>query len=454
MFNPRYLYNSSAMADKLHNTYRSEWATDGLPKRYTDKFEEAYKFWPNRDDKDYIRRAIVKGIRVLDPNMQFCTLPADDTHNRNIRYQDIPKDIVPKKLRKIILDMTMPGVMGEVIEYTKNNQDRSYADPEHSSLIQRFATPTSEYYHDKFAKDLWKVAPRGWKEKKLETKEEKYEMLELWMRQNAKLDRPPNVKDHWVVPKGHRLYEYYVQGFRILPAPGTIWRHFNGVDQAITMLLPQIKKGNKPNGWGTFKYHHPEEAEAIEKKYPEVLCKSKHWRDNLTPKQQKNVDKWNDFLTLVKRFPKLPMPEWWDKLNKKERYLIGNHAKYLGSKWSLHGEQGKIAKWLKPIAEEASKLRPDLYDWYVNKNKHGTSPLRHLYKNQETQSKLLHLADAGKPRPTGSMSYALSSFTRSNSKYPDFDKKIRKLRPEWFDQEAIRKATWKRFHAKRKSKNK
>lgn len=427
------------MADRLHELYRSVWPTK-LSKDLSQDFDQAYGNWPIRNDKDYLRRAVIKLIRISDPNMQLCTLPADDTHGKNIRYQDINKDVITStQLKKTILDLTVPGIMGKTIIYAKNNQKLPNSQEPFSSFIQKFATPSSIYYHDKFAKDLWKVAPRSWKTKLLNDDEEKFEMLELWLKHNKKLNRAPNVKDQWVVPKGHRLYEYFKQGFRILPAPGTVWNQFKGAKQELAILLPLIKKGVMPKGWHTFKYRHPDEAEKIAKKYPKALLgdRDEYWKENLTPVQKAKVDKWKEFLKLVKKYPKMPMLKWWDKLSKNERYLVGNHAKYLDAKFSLHGKTGKLAEWLQPIQDEVNKLRPELKDWYVKKQKVGTLPIRLLQQNAKAQEKLMKLATSGKARPTGALSYSLTGFTRKNSKYPDFNEKIRKIRPDWFDQKIL-----------------
>ena len=450
MLNRRYLYNSSAMADKLHELYRSEWATVQIPKVFKNCFVGAYKYWPNREDKDYLQRAITKLIRISDPNMQLCTLPADDTHFKNIRYQDIPHDIIrSKKARQLILSLTVPGIMARVIEYTKNNSDRSYPEHEWSSFIEKFATPTSEWYHDKFAKDLWAVAPRGWKSKHLTTKEEKLEMLDLFMR---KYNRMPTVKDQWVVPKGHRLYVYFKQDFRILPSPGTVWRAFNKADKALALILPLIKKGKRPSNWDTFKYHYAKEATELEKQYPDVLVKKKWLRNNLTKIQQKKFDRWNEVLQLVKSRPELSTLEWWITLTKNQRYLVSNHAKYLDADFSNHGKKYKISEFISPIQAEIKKLRPDLHQWYVEKKKLKTLPMRLVAKNEKQQDALIQLAKKGKPRPTGSMSYVLTGFTRKNNNYPEFNKQIRSLRPDWFDSKLLRKKVWERFHKKKKRK--
>jgi len=451
MFNPRYLYNTSAMADKLHHLYRSDWATQDIPELFPNELEELYKGWQNRNDIDYLKRAVIKYIRITDPNMQYCTLPADDTHGGNIRYQSIVKDTLPKWFRKKILDLTVPGLMGKTIEWTKNNQDRSYCQQPYSSFIQKFATPTSEYYQEKFAKDLWKVAPKGWKEKKLETKEEKYEMLELWLKANAKLKRPPTVKDQWVVPKGHKLYKYFVQDFRILPAPGTVWRQFNDADKSISMLMPAIKKGIRPNGWGTFKYQYPQEAEALEKQYPKVLLGfiNPHWKENLTDVQQHKVDRWTKFRDLVKSSAHVSMNSWWLKLTKKQRYYVSNHAKMLEANFSLHGKESKLTSFIRPIQQEIKKLRPELVEWYIKKNRKHTLPIRLVAKYELNQLKILKLAEQNKPRPAGAMSYQISALTRSNSVDQKFRKKLLALRPDWFDEKILKRATRKRFHAKK-----
>jgi hypothetical protein len=342
--------------------------------------------------------------------------------------------------------------MKATIEYAKNNQDRPNTDFTHSAYIERFATPNNDWYHDKFAKDLWSVAPNKWKKKYLKTKEEQQEMIEHWFRANKKLQRPPHNQDTWHVPKDHRLYEYVKQGWRILPMPGTVWRELGNAGQSLAMLLPIIKKGKRPDAWQQFSYHYPEEAKKIESKYPDVLVKKNHeWlRNNLTKVQQKKLEKWNMALKLIKLHPELDTITWWSKLKKKQRLLVGNHAKFLNAEFSLHGEKTKISKFIEPIQNEIKKLRPELVDWYVHKIKHGTSPLRHLHKNESKQKELIKLAEQGEERPQGAMSYVLLGFTKINTKYPDFNKKIRMMRPDWFDRKLLRRKIRQRHFAKKR----
>ena len=455
MLDRRYLYNTTSHADKLHSLYRGTWSehiNKTLETAFKSEYQEILSCFPTRtpQQEDDIRRAIPKWVRVYDPNMLKCSFNADDTHGIGLKYSDIQKDKFIKKLMNIIYKMTFAGIMQKTIEYAKTNKNRGNPSHEYSSHIQKFATPTSEWYHDKFAKDLWTNCSPSWKTKYLETKQEKLQMLEYWFKANKKLNRMPTVKDSWPVPKGSPLEQYAKMNFRILPTPGSVWREFNDADKSLLLLLPQIKKGKKPNGWRSFKYHYPEKAKELEKQYPEILMSRNEWlTKNLTNKQQKNVDKWNSVLQLVKSKPELSTLEWWTSLTKKQRYLVSNHAKFLDADFSLHGKKNKISRFISPIQAEIKKLRPDLEKWYVKKRKLNTLPMISVAKNKKQQDVLLQLAKNDKPRPTGSMSYVLVGFTRKNNNYPEFNKKIRTLRPDWFDRNILKKKIWERFRKKK-----
>ena len=120
MFNSRYTYNTSAMADKLHHLYKGDW-TKWLPRYFPEEYKELYQAHPTKTED--LKLAVPKYIRLADPNMQFCTMPADDTHGVNIRYQNIPADFLPKKFKKKILDLTVPGLMGKTVQWAKDNQN-------------------------------------------------------------------------------------------------------------------------------------------------------------------------------------------------------------------------------------------------------------------------------------------------------------------------------------------
>ena len=132
MLNRRYLYNNSAIADKLHHLYRGMYSEDINHRLIDGELKDLYKnilsFFPDRTEleEDHIRRAIPKWVRVFDPNMLYCSLPADDTHGRNCTYLEIQtKCQLPKKLLDLIHSLTFSGRMQVTIEYAKKNKNRN-----------------------------------------------------------------------------------------------------------------------------------------------------------------------------------------------------------------------------------------------------------------------------------------------------------------------------------------
>jgi hypothetical protein len=455
MLNNRYLYNSSAIADKLHNVYRGEVISNQLSANYKDIYKEILDCFPRGSVKeDKVRVAIPKWVRVFDPNMLHCTFSADDSLNRAVSYQEIQtKCQFSKKLLGLIHSMTFSGRMTATIEYAKQNRNLENPNDEFSNYIQKFGDPASDWYHDKFAKDLYAICHPNWKRKNLSSVKEKQELLELWFNAHKKEKRCPTIRDTWSIPAGHRLEPYATFGFKILPTPGGVWAELGDANRSITLLLPTIKKGIKPAHWDNFKYRYPKEAEAIEKQFPEVLTKKDWYRQNLTKPQQVYVDKWLKVEELVST------DESDDKLlarlTSEERSLVGNYFKQLDATRS-HKNQKKLNEYIVPIVNRLKEKRPALHQLYTSKKDNTTTRLYDITgpgaKNEETMEQFYILAKNGADRPTNALASSLAKLAGKNTRYPEFAEEIRRLRPDWFDKKAIRKDAMDRFHKRGKYK--
>jgi hypothetical protein len=286
--------------------------------------------------------------------------------------------------------------------------------------------------------------------------EGKKTLLDLWFNKNKKLKRTPNITDTWAIPVGHRLEPYHKFGFKILPTPGTVWKELGTIERDIFYLEGFIKQGKKPPQFGMFKYHNPNEAAELEKKYPDILCPVKQYEIKLTPIQQRKIDKWIELEKLVSTDES--DIELIKRLSTKERQFVGNYLKQLDQKFAF--QRPKYVDALAPIINRLKEKRPMLYEIYCKKKKKFTS--ENFYditgagsKNEEKQKNILILAKSGAEYPYGdrSITCAIGKFTGKNNRYPEFAKTLKKLRPDWFDKKLRYKETRKKFWSKKKAIN-
>lgn len=452
MLKLKYLYNNTAVANKLHQVYRGTYS-EMLSKHlddghYQQDFDQLCGMFANAD-RLQLKYALIKWVRVFDPNMLHCSYNADESHGKITTYKQI-QDVwqLPKPAQEIVLGLTFSGQMQRCIEYAKQNKTLANPSDLFSSYIEKFTKPTSDWFHLQFTKDLAKICHPNWLKCTLSNTQEQQDLLSIWLKKHR--GQVPNQRDVWVVPKGHPLEIYAKLNFKILPSPGKVWKKFGSLNQAISMMLVDVKQGIKPARWDQFKYNNPIEAEKLEQQYPEILTKSKWLKENLTPSQQEKVDKWNKVADLV--LNDVDDYTLMKNMNTEDRSLVGNHLKMLDKK--MRFDSTKVKNLIFPIIEKIKTHRPTLYKLYCHTKldtKANTLDdwLRDI-EARRTQDEYIAMKDKSWEDLTQEQRYQISAFVRKGSRYPDFAKRIKKLRPDWFDAKRRKQIIRMRFHAKEK----
>lgn len=348
----------------------------------------------------------------------------------------------------LVESLTLPGLMASIIEEAKTSKAR-YISRSHrgAAWMKQFIVPGKEWYHPMFAKDLYEVKPE-WCEYGLSDDEQK-ELL-VHMISKGKI---PTGADPWIVSKEHPLAKF--KG-TLRPLPAKSFKAFGKKDLIISKIEQDLKKGIKPKEWNWLEYNYANDAQQLSKKYPEVVNKQNWYRENLTEPQQKQLEGWMKVEQLVSTNE--TDEELMSRLDSKDKMLVGNHFKQLDAERS-HKNQKKMNEYIVPIVNRLKEKRPALYQLYTSKKDNTTNRLYDITgpgaKNKETQELLFKLAKEGKDRPEDkALTYALSSFTRKGTRYPEFAEAIKKLRPDWFDKKLLAKDRSDRFHKRGKYKEK
>ena len=448
------------MADKLHNYYKGQWwekVSENLKGCWSKDLEKLLGYFDNSEyDESEIRTAIPKWIRLLDPNMLHSTEYADKFFE--LTYEKIQGNFkfLDKNIRDIILGFTVGGRMTATIEYAKKNKNNPNMDSEYSAYKSKFADPSSEWFHDKFAKDLFSICPQ-WAKKLLKGEEEKQELLELWMSKHKRL--PDNSEDrNWVIPKGHRLFPYFSLNYKIEPYPYTVFTRLGSEGQWKMLIESQLKKDIKPGQWGAFKKQYPASAEKLEKKYPKIINLQQWHRNNLTKVQQERIDKWKKVEQILLR-PETD-EELFSKLTKHEKKIVTNLLKNFNSKFGIKRQKftaEKLLEHIDPIRENIRKARPNLVEMYANsstdnktfKGYYLMGPGANTKKQMETIYKLAK-TDIAWSDLDRSTRYSISKLTNKTTSHSEFSDKLRKLRPDWFDEKLRKQIIRERFIANKK----
>ena len=376
MVNKRYLYNDVTKSNQLHDYYRGwhhayllrHFKKDGIFHNEYKQIVEIFQKTNKNIPEFRIMKAIPKLVRVYDPNMLLCTVPANEANGLHITYQKIQSNNQPmdKKMLSIIQSLTLPGLMQKCIDYARKNKGRKYPDKNWTQLIALFKWPTNPWFHDKFFKDYSNVCAPSWKKHVyLKTEKEKIDFMNNWFAKTGN-KRMPLQKDQWYVPKGHP-YELFAKfGYLIQPSPGIVWRDLGRPGQFKAAMIRDLEKGTTPTQWAKFEEHFPKEADKFKTQYPNVFndTRRKVNRHLLSPKDQKSFDNYKEVEQLVCN-DKDDFQLFRELTNAKKIRLVANHMKSLDAKRPFLSQKYKDA--VNPIVENIKSKRPLFYKIYTKK---------------------------------------------------------------------------------------
>jgi|SaaInl5LU_22_DNA_1037371.scaffolds.fasta_scaffold10691_4 hypothetical protein len=425
-------YAFYGQAAKLHDFYNGT-EVNNIKKLYPEIFNKLVDiavskgYHPDISEKD-----ITGWIQLADP---AC---ADyDERYRAVQSTKKSKDWA------LVESMTLPGIMARIIEEAKKSNRRRLPYGQMSSWKGTFISPTSEWYHPMFAKDLYKVKPE-WCEYIL-TDDEQKELLAYMIGKG----NTPTGRDPWMVPKEHALAKF--KG-TLRPLASRAFKTFGKKGLIVSMIEQNLKNGIKPKEWGWFEYNYADDAKRLKEKYPDITNKQEWLKDNLTPVQQEKVDKWNRVAELV--LNDVDDYELVKGMSKEERSIVGNHLKQLDQTFAFMSD--KIRNTIEPIIEKIKHQRPVLYNIYCHTKLETTGNKLEYWmrdiENKQTQEKIFKQAKQGTDYIDldTDLKRSMNCFMRSNTKYPEFKKEIEQMRPDWFDEKLRKKLIRERFNTKKK----
>lgn len=441
LFNLNNRYTYKGKSQRLHHFYDGSWA-ESLGEHYPENFDWLVSYFEAKNfEPEYIRLAVKKWVKLCDPSC----------YDAGGAYQAIQNLKLPKELLGVIQQMSLPGLMTEIIDFADANPTAKLFPKNKvrfSVWVSKFIYPFSEHYHEMFAKDLYSVAPQLCVAEL--SKDEQQELLEIFMKKNKGL--PTRQDASWIIPTDSRWAKFKGS---FSTGPYWTWKRYGKEEQTRFFVEVSLKQGKRPEQWDNIKKMFPEYAAEVENNYPDIFVKKIDWyRQNLTAPQQKQFESWLKVEELVSTTE--TDEELLARLSTKDRSLVGNYFKQLDAVRS-HKNQKKLNEYIVPIVNRIKEKRPALYQLYTSKKNNTTTKLYDITgpgaKNKETQELLFNLAKTGADRPEEkSLSYALASFTRKGTRYPEFAKEITKLRPDWFDKKLLAKDRSDRFHKRGKYK--
>lgn len=448
----RYNFHSKEFADYQHD-YQLR-SGDAHWKRHPEKFEQIFQLAPNVD-KETMRKDIHKWIRLFDPNMLYCSQPAYGGPGPIISYKQIQAvgfNGVPAEVKDIVYSMTVGGMMYECIQYALKNKhlvrtERNY----HSQMIEMYAIPGRPWYNKKFAEDLYAIVPK-WARYKMSDEETRI-FLSLFVQRHKRL--PNSRNDRWVIPHNHDLHELIALNFDISPNPFQFTRKNKGDQVFLAQAEQELKNGKIPSNQDWLKYNHLVQWNKWMKQYPKVYEQTRKYKlenNILSEKSKKPLRNWRIVHDLLFKTDTLTVQQYvyWPTADKS---IVGNHLKLIDAKMPFSHDT--IVADIQKIKNKIKKHRSDIVNLYAKKHANKKIIGDILQKNHahKQQEQLLHLAKTSKTRPANkSLAYALSAYTRSNTKWPTFNKKIRQLRPDWFDLKIIGRQQQIRYKLKHKIK--
>lgn len=445
--NRRYVYKG--MDNKLHHWYDGSW-------------NETIEYFFASAYKKLKELAISKGYNpdVADLDVRGWVKLADPSCIKAGEEYKIVQNEKMKSEYALVEAMTLPGLMTMIIDAAKKSRSErlSFSNSPGSlenkmiAWIGRFIKPNSDFYHKEFAKDLYEINP-NWCIYFLD-KEEQKELLQIYVTKYGTIPRGQRGTSTWYVPTGHHLGNFL--GI-LKPNPSAAYKNLGTNDEKVKIaLIAQIKQGKKPEEWETFKIRNEQWCLEQEEKYPKVLNYSDWRKNNLTPIQQGKIDKWIELEKLVSTDES--DIELIKRLSTKERQFVGNRFKMLDQKFAF--QQPKYIDTLAPIIKRLKEKRPMLYEIYCKKKKKYTADnFYHILgpgaKNEQKQKEIITLAKSGAAYPSNdrSLYVSISRFTGKNTHYPEFAKKLKAMRPDWFDKKLRSKSIRERYWSKKKAIN-
>ena len=326
LFNLNTRYTYKGRADRLHYFYDGSWA-GSLEECYPENYSWLIAYFEDKGyDTEHIRLAVKKWVKLCDPSC----------YTAGSAYQAIQNLKLPKELLGVIQQMSLPGLMTEIIEFAKAKPNAKHFPKDKlrfSRWVSLFIYPFSEHYHEMFAKDLYNIAPQLCVAELI--KVEQQELLEIYMKKNKCL--PKRQDDAWVIPVDSR-WAKFKGSFNT--GPYWTWKRYGKEDQTKFFVEVSIKQGNRPEQWDNIKKMFPDYANEVENKYPDIFVKKIDWyRNNLTNPQQKQLEGWTKVEALVSTDES--DDELLARLSRVERMLVGNYFKQLDATRS-HKNQKKI----------------------------------------------------------------------------------------------------------------
>ena len=419
----RYIFKGKS--DFFHSWYDGPWS-ETVEIYFPDQFKKLLDIAIEKGISKHKAPYHVRGwVKLMDPS---CI----EAH----KLYEIVHDTKFDKRVELIQQMTLPGLMTFIIDMAKKTKKRYLSRGESGSienriirLISDLIRPSSALYHKQFAEDLFAIKPE-WCNATL-SKDEVKELIQIYFNKHG--EAPVGLEAKWFIPSDHRLF-----GFKgsIRPTPNGAYRSLGNIDERTKqILLATIKAGKKPQKWGVFKYRHKDWCEMIENQYPEIL-KYKTWIiDNLTDKQQKEVDNWKKLEQLLCN--KMTANELFTKYDSVTNNFIGNHMKNINAKRNFSPK--KVLDIINPIKSKIKKWRPELIKLYTKGDtRHRIYQLKVDVKNKDSMNKFLEMAKNGEDRPSDpALNYSLTRLTAKNTKYPKWTKQIKSIRPDWFDKKIL-----------------
>ena len=419
-------YAFYGQAEKLHYWYNGA-ESKVIESRFPVQYKKLVDIWVKAGYHPDVARLDVAGlIATADPALA----------DYRDEYRAVSSAKLNKNIFKMLQEMTLPGIMNSIIGIAKTAPDNGRFMPSGNKSFAEwkrwFIRPTSEWYNPVFAKDLFRYKPE-WCYYKL-TDEEQKELLGYMLKKTG--GKPPVGKDPWIVPPTSVWSKF---NGTLDPLPSNAFKKHGQDEIIISYIKTQCKNGirlnDKTRSW--LSRHYKEVYDEFCKKYPQVLTPSKWQETVLTPEQQKRVDKWKQVADLVCN--DLSDYDLVKKLTTKERELVGNHFKCLDQKLAFQVD--KYKNEVTPIIEKLKQARPFLYKLYCHTTLEVKSGNKLEYwmrdvDNKNKQEKILQQANKGVSYSDldTDLKRSMNCYCRSNTKYPEFAKQIKELRPDWFDE--------------------
>ena len=468
--NKRYCYDTS-MGHKVDNYYSGHYG-EVLRKDFDTTHNKLLELGTTVSNyrPDVLTVDIPKWVRLSDPSC----INVSDAH-RTIQNRKFKN-----KFYNIIQQMTLPGLMTSIMTLAKNKPT-----DEKGKLRQwviKFINPSSEWYHEKFAKDLFETHP-AWCTINL-NKDQMKELIEYYISSTGKI--PSSTHDKWILPKNHPLTRF--KGSIINGLLLSYKKLGTGADKRKFLIEMNMKKLQKelidrkqikfsfpptPIGkeFHVFKTIDPAWHKTMLEKY-KYLNDVEYRKNTFLPEGcRKQVDRWNATLQLIdtKETDEELMCRFAHEFHgsRPKGGTLGSKVAVISNTFSImvrcwgttstnakQKNRNKImSNEVRSIIKKIKEKRPLLVDFFEYKAgikkkcelsdwTNFTAPwtsckIREQSKIPSLEKKYLKIAKDKKVlgKPLGGFMAKLNMLvTRQGS--VGFQKEIKKLRPEWFERKS------------------